>query len=256
MTFSIIGTGNIAWFLGNRLVTARHHCVGVYGRTIESAQQLSGALLSDKFGTIDRVRDAEADVCFLAVSDAAIGIITNQLSFKKTVLVHTSGALDLKLIEKSAADIAVFWPIYSIVKNNLPGHRNIPCAWEASSDKAKKYILALGHAVTDELFEAKYEQRKWLHVAAVMSNNFITHLMTICNAICTENALPFTTLQPIIDQTFDRLKNNAPHLVQTGPAIRRDENTIQNHIALLNSHPHWQRIYADITASIQASIEK
>ena len=41
----------------------------------------------------------------------------------------------------------------------------------------------MGHAVTDELFEARYDQRKWLHVAAVMSNNFITHLMTICDQI-------------------------------------------------------------------------
>ncbi len=256
MTFSIIGTGNIAWFFGNRIVTGHHRCTGVYGRNLESVKKLAEALLADKSGLITDIEDGDADICFLAVSDTAIADVASELRFSKTVLVHTAGALGLDSIKSAAKDRAVFWPVYSILKNNPPDHRNIPCAWEASSDKAKRYVLSIGHAITDVLFEAKYEQRKWLHLSAVIGNNFINHLLSVCEQICKENNLPFSTLLPIIEQTFDRIKQSSPQTLQTGPAIRHDSTTIHDQVALLAKHPHWQKIYEVITASIQANTGK
>jgi predicted short-subunit dehydrogenase-like oxidoreductase (DUF2520 family) len=253
MTFSIIGTGNIAYFFGNRLVTGRHHCTGVYARDNEAARKLAETLLSDTYGSIEDIADSEADVCFLAVSDTAITKIAAQLSFDHTVLAHTAGAVSIDDIEPAANDRAVLWPVYSILKNNPPDHRNIPCAWEASSDKASRYIQSIGHAITDVLFEAKYEQRKWLHLSAVISNNFINHLLAICEKICIENNLPFSVMEPIIEQTFERVKHASPGNLQTGPAIRHDSSTIGNQLALLNNHPEWQSIYKTITASIETT---
>jgi predicted short-subunit dehydrogenase-like oxidoreductase (DUF2520 family) len=251
MTFSIIGTGNIAWFLGNRLVTGRNHCVGVYGRNAAAVDKLSEQLLSDRHGRVSEIRDGDADICFLAVADTAIAEIAAKLSFKQTVLIHTAGAVDLEIIKSAAKDRAVLWPIYSISMSSLPPHRQIPCAWEASSEKAARYVQFMGHAVTDELFEAKYDQRKWLHLAAVIGNNFTNHMMAICAQICADNKIPFSALMPIVEQTFDRMKHASPASVQTGPAIRHDDTTIQKQIELLNSHPQWQRIYEAVTASIQ-----
>ncbi len=251
MTYSIIGTGNIACFLGNRLVTGQHHCAGVYSRNPTAAAALAEALLADKSGTIEDVTDEDADICFLAVSDGAIKEVARQLTFDNTVLVHTAGAVAIESIAPAASHAAVLWPVYSILKNNLPDHRDIPCAWEASTDKARRYVLETGHAVTDVLFEAKYEQRKWLHLSAVISNNFINHLMAICEQVCTDNNLPFSTLMPIIEQTFERIKHTSPLHAQTGPAIRRDSTTIDRQMALLEKHPQWQKVYEAITASIQ-----
>lgn len=251
MTFSIIGTGNIAWFFGNRLVAGRHRCVGVYARDVVKAQELSEALLSDKFGNISDINDDEADVCIMAVSDSAVGEIAKTISLDKTVLVHTAGAVDMDAIKLAATERAVFWPVYSILRSNFPDHRNIPCAWEASSEKAKRILLNMGHAITEELFEAKYDQRKWLHLSAVIGNNFINHLLGICEQICTENELPATALQPIINQTFERAKQTSPLLLQTGPAVRHDTATIDAQLALLQQHPQWQKVYEAITQSIQ-----
>ncbi len=255
MTFSIIGTGNIAWFFGNRLMTARHHCVGVYSRNKDAAHKLAEALLADKFGSIADIEDGEADICILAVSDTAINTVAAQLSFQQTMLLHSAGAVDLDSIT-TTKDYAVLWPVYSILKNNLPNHRNIPCAWEASSEKAKKCVLAMGHAISDVLFEAKYEQRKWLHLSAVISNNFINHLLAISEQICADNDLPFSVLLPIIEQTFDRVKNSSARQLQTGPAIRHDNNTVDKQIRLLQDHPQWQKVYKAITGSIQNNMEE
>lgn len=251
MNFSIIGTGNIAWFFGSRLVSGRHQCTGVYARNTEAARNLAEALLCDNYDQISEIRDGDADVCFLAVSDKAIRDIAATISFKKTVLIHTAGSVDIESIKTAAKDRAVLWPIYSILKNNPPAHREIPCAWEASTPKAEKYLISMAHAITEVIFEAKYDQRKWLHLAAVMSNNFITHLIAICERICAENNLPFSALSPIIDQTFTRIKHSSAQQVQTGPAIRNDSATITDQLALLNKHPEWQKIYEALTKSIQ-----
>jgi predicted short-subunit dehydrogenase-like oxidoreductase (DUF2520 family) len=256
MTFSIIGTGNIAWFFGTRLVTSRHNCRGVYSRNEAAAKSMAEALLSDKYGTIGDIKDGEADVCFLAISDNAIAEVAAKLAFKNTILVHTAGSVSIDVLDKAAKEQAILWPVYSILKNNMPGHRNIPCGWEANTDKAKKYVLAMAHAITDILFEARYEQRKWLHLSAVMSNNFVTHLLAIGEKVCLENQLPYSTLQPIIEQTFERLRNFSPQSVQTGPAMRNDTSTIDEQIALLEDHPQWKRVYEAITESIQSSNRK
>ncbi len=251
MTFTIIGTGNIAWLFSSRIVAAGHKCKGVFGRDTNAVKKLAESLLVDKYGSISDANDVKADVCFLAVSDGAIAEVAAQLSFDKTVLVHTAGAMSIDIIQGAAKDRAVLWPVYSILRHNAPNHRNIPTAWEASSPAAKLYVLEMAHAITDVLFEAPYEKRKWLHLSAVIGNNFINHLMAICEQICTENELPFSTLLPIITQTFDRIKTASPQTTQTGPAIRHDENTIVQQVALLSQHKEWQDVYKAITASIQ-----
>jgi len=251
MTYSIIGTGNIAWFLAKRLREAGHTCSGIYGRDKKAVELLAEEVLCVTYGAVTDIVDGGADVCFIAVADHAIPTVAAELSLKHTVLVHTAGSVSVQAIEHAAKDCAVLWPVYSILKADLPYHRNIPCAWEASSKKAERLVLSMGHAITDELFEAKSEQRKWLHLSAVISNNFINHLVTICEQICKENDLPFSTIYPIIEQTFDRIKHGSPYTLQTGPARRHDNNTIQDHLAILAQHPHRQRIYESITASIE-----
>ena len=251
MTFTIIGTGNIAWFFSSRIVAAGHKCKGVFGRNADAAKKLAEGLLVEKYGSIGDANNVKADVCFLAVSDAAIADVAAQLSFEKTVLVHTAGAMSIDSIAAAAQDRAVLWPVYSILRHNAPNHRNIPTAWEASSPLAKRYVLEMAHAITDVLFEAQYEQRKWLHLSAVIGNNFINHLMAICEKICADNKLPFSTIMPIITQTFDRIKTASPQTTQTGPAIRHEEYTIQQQVYLLSNHVEWRHIYEAITASIE-----
>ncbi len=253
MTFSIIGTGNIAWFFGNRLLAGRHQCTGVYARDLDAAKTLAEALLCDRYGAISEIEDGSADICFLAVSDTAIAKVAELISLEKTILVHTAGAVDIDTIKGAAKERAVLWPVYSILKTNPPDHRNIPCGWEASSEKTQKILLTIGHAITDVLFEAKYEQRKWLHLSAVIGNNFVNHLLAICEQMCTENGLPFSTLMPIIEQTFDRIRQASPQNLQTGPAVRHDESTIMQQLTLLQQHPEWRNVYSSITASIQAA---
>jgi predicted short-subunit dehydrogenase-like oxidoreductase (DUF2520 family) len=222
---------------------------------MERARELAETLHCTHWDLIPNVRD-NADIVFLAVTDTAVAALAGKLRFEHGVLVHTAGAVAIDTLAEATKDRGVIWPVYSIVKTDLPNHRNIPCAWEASTGKAKALLLVAGDALTDVLFEAKDEQRKWLHLSAVMGNNFVNHLLTICEQVCVDNDLPFTVLMPILEQTFDRIRHASPVTVQTGPAIRGDAPTIQNQINMLAEHPRWQRVYEAITASIEDTYRK
>ena len=63
--------------------------------------------------------------------------------------------------------------------------------------------------------------------------------------------MPVNTLMPLIEQTFEKIKGGSPKSLQTGPAIRKDDATIESQIALLENKPHFKQVYEAITASIK-----
>jgi predicted short-subunit dehydrogenase-like oxidoreductase (DUF2520 family) len=251
MTYSIIGTGNMAWFLVKRLKTAGHHCDGIWGRNSVTMKALAAEMNVNSYKGLNDISDGEVDICFVTVPDHEIANVTENLSFEKTVLVHTAGSMELEMLSKHATDCAVLWPVYSITKSNIPDHRNIPAAWEANTAKAKRYISTMGHSITDNLFETDIDKRKWLHLSAVIGNNFINHLVAVCEQICADKDLPIEALQPILNQTYEHLRGAKAKDVQTGPAIRGDKEVLDRQVALLKKNPEWQNIYKAITSSIE-----
>lgn len=253
MTYSIVGSGNMAWFLATRLTLAKHSCVGIYGRNDDTTAAISARFGIPQISDISTISTLEADVCFLAVADDTIKELTPQLQMGNTVLVHTSGTTPLAYLQQHTTNVGVIWPVYSIAQQSLPMHRAIPCAWDASgTEKATSTVLHVVNSITDTAFQANDTQRAWLHLTAVLGNNFTNHLMAICEAICAEQQLPFDTLLPILQQTFERVSQHSPATLQTGPAARGDAHTMQKQEAMLADHPLWQQVYKALSASIIA----
>jgi predicted short-subunit dehydrogenase-like oxidoreductase (DUF2520 family) len=200
MNYSLIGTGNVAWFFGKRLKEAGHTCIGIYGRNARAANALAKEVYATDCGFLSDVKN-NTDICILAISDSIIEEIVQQISFSGTVLVHTAGAMSINILSNATKDHGVIWPVYSILKADLPMHRQIPLAWEASTENAKKQVQLVIQSISDITFEAKEEQRSWLHLSAVLGNNFINHLMALCEQICKEQHMPFSLLIPILEQT-------------------------------------------------------
>jgi len=250
MTFDIIGTGNTAWFIGTRLKAAGHACAGVYGRNAERAHALAKALQCVVYDDLQKMPDS-ADCCIIAISDYAISDIVSQLDLKNTVLLHTAGAVNMDVLQPSAVHTGVLWPVYSILKTGLPQHRNIPLVWEANTMLARDVLQQLAQAISDIVYETDSQKRKWLHLTAVLGNNFANHLFSICEELCRAQNLPFDILYPIIGQTADRITYQSPAMLQTGPARRGDANTINRHIDMLAENPAWQQVYKALSASIE-----
>ncbi len=252
MKFSIAGTGNMAWFLAHRLTMSGHQCLAVFGRDRVKTEELATSVNSTATSDPSDIKRLPQEAVILAVSDHAIGEMATALTSKNTVLIHTSGATEISLLDASPAH-GVIWPIYSILKQQMPRHREIPCAIAASDPHTLSVVRNLAHGFSDTVFEANDLQRQWLHLAAVIGNNFVNHLMAIDEMICNNQSLPFSVLQPILLQTFSRIQTDPPAILQTGPAARNDEETIGKHLSLLAIRPEWQEVYQAMTASIQKS---
>lgn len=248
MTFYIIGTGNTAWFMATRLTDAGFTCKGVWGRDKVKAEKLAGHINSNILKELQEITD-DADACIIAVSDTAIADVASRLKITNTVLIHTAGSVQIDVLGH-ASHKGVIWPIYSIVKDNLPEHRAIPLVVETSDNHASEIANKLASAISDSVFPATWQQRQWLHLTAVLSNNFTNHLMAISEQICQQEQIPFDLLRPIIRQTAERISTASPYNLQTGPARRGDTKTIEQHSDMLRSNPEWQRLYEAITTSI------
>ncbi|HYV55390.1 MAG TPA: DUF2520 domain-containing protein, partial [Chitinophagaceae bacterium] len=71
---------------------------------------------------------------------------------------------------------------------------------------------------------------------------------------CKSEGLDFKQLVPLIEETAHRLKTISPSDAQTGPAIRHDDATIEQHLLLLEKYPHLKKIYEVMTESIQQGL--
>lgn len=238
----------MAYFLATRLHQAGFVCKGIWGRNEKEAKKLAQILHTDIFRSLSEISDEEG-MCLIAVSDAAIKEVSAQLQLKNTVVIHTAGSVSTDVLKQK--NKAVLWPVYSILKNDLPQERNIPIICEANNPHAKKTVLSIAHAISEKVVTANYEQRQWMHLIASFLNNFTNHLMAIGEVLCKEQHIDFGLFRPILEQTFERIENNSPIKLQTGAAKRNDINTMQKHLSLLAGYPQWQEVYQILSTSIK-----
>jgi predicted short-subunit dehydrogenase-like oxidoreductase (DUF2520 family) len=58
-------------------------------------------------------------------------------------------------------------------------------------------------------------------------------------------------LHPLMEETIAKAIQDSPARMQTGPALRGDQATIDSHIRLLENHPELQQMYQSISKDIQ-----
>src|SRR5690606_27098232 len=122
---------------------------------------------------------------------------------------------------------------------------------DAVNDESRRILRDFARTLSDTTGEADDEKRRKLHVAAVVSSNFVNHLYALAEDYCRKEELDFPLLYPLIRETAVRLRSFSPASLQTGPAVRGDRRTIDRHLALLSAHPELQELYRLLTASIQ-----
>lgn len=187
-----------------------------------------------------------ADVTIIAVSDDVIAEVSSKI--KNTFVVHTSGSVALNDL-KNNSNKGVFYMLQTFSKEKEVNFSEVPFCLEATNEKEYLLLEKLAESIGKKIYPINSKQRKTLHVAAVFVNNFTNHLFKIGNDICEENNVPFEILQPLIKETALKIETLSPEKAQTGPAIRKDKETIKNHLNLLNKEQ--QEIYTILTKSIQ-----
>ena len=88
-------------------------------------------------------------------------------------------------------------------------------------------------------------------MTAVFVNNFANHLFHIGQSIIEKEQLDFDLLKPLMQETVNKIINNTPFDMQTGPARRDDQKTIKKAQKISTKVPRICHLYALLTINIQ-----
>lgn len=243
----LLGSGNVATHLFQAFSKATEvEVVQVFSRTISKD-------FPENIQTSDFTQILDADIYIICVSDNAIASVSNQLQFENRLVVHTSGSTDFEVLN-SKNKRGVFYPLQTFSKNKAIDFREIPICLETENPSDYEVLEKLARSISNSVNKIDGKQRKALHVSAVFVCNFTNHLYQIGNEICKENNIPFQILQPLIEETAQKIKSLSPKEAQTGPAVRNDTKTIEKHIDFLTNE-NQKEIYKILTKSIQ-NVEK
>jgi predicted short-subunit dehydrogenase-like oxidoreductase (DUF2520 family) len=242
---SIIGSGNVAQHLIQAFSkTAEIELVQVFSRNPEA---VSLVVPNDKI--ISDVGELKAvDLTIIAVSDDAIAEVSKQLAFQNQLVVHTSGSVAMEALDSKNRK-GVFYPLQTFSKSKEVDFRVIPICLEAENENDLQLLTNVAKTISNSIANVDSVQRKALHVAAVFVSNFTNHLYQIGNEICEENNLSFDILKPLIQETASKILSLPPKEAQTGPAKRKDTQTINAHLNFLTDE-NQKEIYKMLTKSI------
>ncbi len=248
MNIVIIGTGNTATVLGRLLKKSGHRIVQVYGRNAVAASELAYKLDTESTNYWSVV-NREADIYIIAVSDIAMEEVLHELQLPQKTIVHTAASVSKDIFKPDFRHYGVFYPLQSLKKEtaHLP---DTPIIIDASDTQTLELLTALAESISDIVVTADDEQRLKLHLAAVLCNNFVNHLYVLVEDYCKMEGIDFRLLVPLIKETAERVATNPASKLQTGPALRKDTQTINKHLALLENYPRIKQFYELFTSSI------
>lgn len=244
-----LGAGNVACHL-SPLFAARGHRIGqVWSRNIEHATELSAATGANPICRIDDI-DRDADCYIIAIPDDHIARLSSQLPPVEGMVLHTSGSVPLSALGRLQS--GVIWFPHSFVKGAKMDYSQLHCCYEGSSADVEGKIEELLDGVAQKTYRLASEERRWAHLASVMTNNFAHALNTLAEQTAASHGFDFGILLPLIKSTAENAATPNLALRQTGPAARHDVKTLDSHRRMLFRNPEALRVYNVMTELIQS----
>lgn len=249
MRITIIGSGNVATHLAAAFKNAGHRIMQVYSRDAQHAALLAYHVKAEPITDLDQI-DSETDLFVISIKDDAIGPVAEQLARYDKLMVHTSGATHLFALQAYSEQVGVFYPLQTFSKTREINFRNVPLCVEAATEDIAKQLTELAQTISNHVYRVDSAQRKILHLAAVFACNFPNYLYDVAQQLLEQHQLDFNMIRPLILETAEKVQASLPASVQTGPAVRRDETTMENHLKLLEDRPDLQQLYNLLSQAI------
>lgn len=249
MDIVLIGSGKVANILAGRIHKAGHHIVQVLSRTAASALQLARRHDIPLFGRTGGSMVARADLYIFAITDDALLNDHSTFLHTKNPVVHTSGSVSMEVLSRYSPHYGTLYPLQSL-NEQTSDEAEIPFLLDAIDEETLNIIKAFAESISKKVSVTNDKDRASLHLAAVFVNNFTNHLYALAQSYCERHNLDFSLLEPLLLETAKRVEGKNALSLQTGPAVRGDETTIEKHLKLLKTQPDLLVIYTVLTESI------
>jgi len=227
-----IGAGNLATSLATELNRHNVRVSQIYSRTEESAGELAGKLGCAWTTSTSEIRK-DADWYIFLVKDAALPGLIRQIEPNEGLWLHTAGSIPIDVFEGYIKRYGVLYPLQTFSKSRTVDFSVIPFLIEANNESDVRLLTETVATITSDIRFLTSEQRKQVHLAAVFACNFTNHLYHLAYKLLKEKNINPEILLPLIDETVAKVHAMTPEEAQTGPAVRYDENIINNHLDAL-----------------------
>lgn len=244
----IIGSGNVATHLAKGFVEAGCEIAQVYSRSLAHA-----SLLGEQLG-VDNVTDnldslvRDANLYVIAVADGAVASIADSMPPVKGLVVHTSGSVPLDTLKSASNRAAVLYPLQTFTREADVKLAEVPFFTEATDESSQSDVDRYASMLSAKVYHADSARRKTLHIAGVLSCNFVNYLWDCTSQVLEADGYDFSVVEPLIRATLDKAVALGPRAAQTGPAMRRDIDVMRRHLELLDDDT--ADLYKKITNSI------
>jgi predicted short-subunit dehydrogenase-like oxidoreductase (DUF2520 family) len=246
MKVTFIGSGNMASHLAPLFAT-NGYIVSIYSRNKNTASAIA---LLHNITLVDQIEEIDADVIILCVNDDAITQVAEQLKNSKALIIHTSGSTSSQALS-SCENTGVMYPLQSMKFNAKLDYKNIPVCIYTANETYVETLKSMAHTISDKVYFTSDHQRAKVHLAAVITNNFINHLVVKAKNILKNSKLDYELIVPLLKNTLEKLTDVPYNFQQTGPASRGDTKIITQHMATLKEEDEFLAdIYHSITKSI------
>ena len=233
MRISFMGAGRVAHHLAH-VLSQHHQIVQIYSRTLATAQTLATQVKATAITNITEL-NPEIDLVIIAVSDQAIASVISNVhqQLPNVLIVHTSGSTDIEILAQIHARAGVFYPLQTFSLERQINWSDTPIFVEAKSEDDLVLLAELANQLSTRVYSYTSAQRLSLHLAAVFACNFSNYCYDMAKQIVDAQHVDFSLLYPLILETANKALHNDPKQMQTGPAMRGDQNILKMHEQML-----------------------
>ena len=245
MKIGLIGSGNVAFHLATYFQKKNICIKWIYGRNSTTVNELCNLLATEPQYQLTKL--PIVDVIIVCVSDNAIQSVVEQLPSSACILI-TSGTFDITNISLQKPNVGVLYPLQTFTKNAPLAVNEIPFIIEIKTQIVHSMMNQLINSSELQTFPMNYVERKKIHLSAVFLNNFINHLVCLIQEKSNKENIDFKIFNPLITETIRKIINQPAKEIQTGPAKRKDTQTITAHEQMLEGN--LLQLYQLFTKSI------
>ena len=246
----LIGAGHLAFYFYKQFLRCKEvNLTQWFNRSIEKID-----FAKPKVAITNQLSKLKAaDLYLICVSDDAIESISKKIK-TKGLIAHCAGGVPLNRLSGSSRK-AVFYPLQTFTKGREMSFEHLPFCIETTQSKDRMLLNELTNNLGGVAHEFNSEKRALIHLIAVLINNFGNHLLHLGCELSKKHEIPFQIFHSLIEETYQKAFTQGPKDAQTGPALRRDQRTIDKHIDLLTDKD-LKKLYLNLTTSIQKKHER
>lgn len=259
-TYSIIGYGRVGAALNAALNSIGGICSGVF----VSRDTSKASNLVPKITVIESIKDLKSsDFVFICAPDDAIEHISHSLPIDvllkgNSVVSHVSGSKPstiLSHLSEQGVFTAASHPLMTFkIESDAEIFKGITVSIEGDLE-AVKVLSEVFEKLGSNPIVVTAEQKKLLHLAAVITSNFISSLVFHASDVLKSmdddpTELVRSVFGPLMLKTVQNIMNEGYPSALTGPASRGDNSTIEEHLELLEKLGIEDVIYKELTNQI------